>query len=134
MSVVAGMFLGVVVACGLAIVFFAFQAALLRVVARWAADVSIGWGAALLTTVVSGTAQACASGMVGGADVGLVGLVVGFAAWAGVTALINGIEFAKAALIGVLMAIVQWAISLVLLFAGLAAFLGGLAGAVVMSG
>jgi hypothetical protein len=133
MAVLGGVLAGIFLVFGVVVVAIAFQSVLLRLVARWAADVQMGWGMAIITTVVAAFVQGCASGIVAGGDAGIIGLVVGFAVWSGTVAVLNQLEFAKAALIGVVMAVVQWVITLIIVLAGLGALLGGAIGLAALS-
>lgn len=133
MAVLGGVLAGIFLVFGLAFVAIAFQSALLRMVARWAADVQMGWGMAIITTVVAAFVQGCASSLLAGGDAGVIGLVVGFAVWSGTVAVLNQLEFAKAALIGVVMAVVQWVLTLIIVLAGLGALVGGAIGAAALS-
>jgi len=133
MAVLGGVLAGIFLVFGLAFVAIVFQSALLRMVARWAAEVQMGWGMAIITTVVATFAQGCASGIVAGGDGGVIGLVVGFAVWSGTVAVLNQLEFAKAALIGVVMAVVQWVLTLIIVLAGLGALVGGAIGVAALS-
>lgn len=133
MAVLGGVLAGIFLVFGLAFVAIVFQSALLRLVARWAADVQMSWGMAIITTVVAAFVQGCASGLVAGGDAGIIGLIVGLAVWSGTVAVLNQLEFAKAALIGVVMAVVQWLLTLIIVLAGLGALLGGAIGLAALS-
>lgn len=131
-----GMLIGAVVALVMGGLLFltwvVFHAFLLRLLASWIAEAEIGWPMAAVSVLLASVAQGCASGVLGGADGGLLGVVVGLAAWSGVIALLNGIEFGKAALVALAMTVITWALFMVMLVGGLLALVGGAVGAGVM--
>lgn len=100
----------------------------LRMLGTRVAGVEIGWPMALLTAVLAGFAQGCASGLVGGLDAGVLGTLVGWLAFSAMTAMLNDIAFTEAAMIGAGVALVHWLLSLLVvgavLFTGAAAIVG----------
>lgn len=104
------------------------QAGLFRLVADWVADEEVGWLMALLTVLVAGGAQSLAMGALLGGDGGLCGTIFGFFVWSGVVTLLNGIDLAKSLVIGLVLTVVQWALTagfaVLLLITGIGAALG----------
>ncbi len=109
------------------------QALLLRVVCVWVADERPGLGVSVITVLVAAFAQGLASGCAGGADAGLVGALVGFVAWSGMTSLMVGMPFVRAMLVGLVMAFIQWALSVALVLAGLSVLFAGLLAALALA-
>ncbi|HMV66666.1 MAG TPA: hypothetical protein PKA64_07435, partial [Myxococcota bacterium] len=129
MAVLLGAALAIVAGAVVFLGWVALQAALLRALARQLAEVTIGWPAAAVAVVLASVAQSCGSSLLGGLDVGLLGFLVGLAAWSAVVSAIGGLPFEKAMLVGLAMAVVTWALLAALFVGGVLALLGGLAGA-----
>ncbi|MCB9665277.1 MAG: hypothetical protein H6732_14295 [Alphaproteobacteria bacterium] len=126
MSMILGALVGILLV-PLAIV---LEALLLRMVVGWVSDVELGLPMAVVTVVVAGITQSCASGLLVGADGGLVGIVVGWAAWSAMVTFLNGVPFRQALVAGVVLTLVHWALlvtSVVLLAAAGVGALAGLA-------
>ena len=105
MAVLLGAALAIVAGAVVFLGWVALQAALLRALARQLAEVTIGWPAAAVAVVLASVAQSCGSSLLGGLDVGLLGFLVGLAAWSAVVSAIGGLPFEKAMLVGLAMAV-----------------------------
>lgn len=120
-----------VLAILLALIFLPFavlvQAWLLRVAAGLVSGRTVGWPRAIVATVVAGFVQGCLTGVLLGGDVGCSGAVFGFVLWSAAIALLTDLAFGQALFVGLVMAMLQWMVSVVLVALGLTALLGGLA-------
>lgn len=104
-----------------------FQAWLLRLAARLVSGHRVGWVRAIVATTCASLVQGCITGVVAGGDAGCSGVSAGFILWSAAIALLTDLSFGQALVVGLVMAVLQWLISLVLLAAGLSALLASLA-------
>ncbi len=101
-------------------------AALLRFCSSLVGGPVPGWGLAAGVVVIGALVQSFCMGLLGGLDGGMLGALVGFAAWSGTHAVLTGTSWGRAAVIGVLMAFCYWLVSALMLLLGLMTIFGAL--------
>ena len=90
------------------LIWWAVQTVLLRAICRWVASAELSWPMSALSALLAASAQLCATGVLLGGDGGCFGSVVGWLVWSAVLSFLNGLAFARALLVGLVMAAVNW--------------------------
>lgn len=130
MSVLFGILLTLVVVVVVVVGLIGINAAILRLAVKIVGE-DIGWGLSVAVVVVAGLVQYLCMGIFFGADLGVVGSLIGGCVWSGMLALMSGLSFGQSVLIGLAMTVLQWLIGWVLVIVGVATLVGGALGLAV---